>query len=40
VKGAVDQWLADLIEEKKKIVDGFEQEVTISQLEDVFKHAS
>ena len=32
--------LADLIEEKRKIVDGFETEVTIQQLEDVFKHAS
>jgi SNF2 family DNA or RNA helicase len=36
LKNTIDQWLHDLIEEKKKIVDGFETELTFSQLADVF----
>jgi len=36
LSGTIDQWLMSLIEEKKKIVDGFEMELTFQQLADVF----
>lgn len=36
LKNTVDSWLYGLIEEKRKIVDGFEVELSFQQLADVF----
>jgi SNF2 family DNA or RNA helicase len=36
LKNTVDAWLYGLIEEKRKIVDGFEVELSFQQLADVF----
>jgi len=36
LEDTIDQWLMSLIAEKRKIVDGFEMELTFQQLADVF----
>jgi SNF2 family DNA or RNA helicase len=36
LENTIDQWLMDLIEEKRKVVEGFEMELTFQQLADVF----
>jgi SWI/SNF-related matrix-associated actin-dependent regulator 1 of chromatin subfamily A len=36
LENSIDQWLADIIVEKRKIVDGFEMEITFAQLADIF----
>lgn len=40
LENSIDDWLANLIESKKKIVDGFHSEIAFQDLVDVFKNIS
>lgn len=39
-KGSLDQWMAELIESKQQMVEGFNTEVTFAQLADLFDQAA